>query len=51
MKMDVRFRTTRWFTRRDGKWRQLHHQGSIEEPTMLAAYQKTILGAVLGEAA
>jgi ketosteroid isomerase-like protein len=51
MKMDVRFRTTRWFTRRDGKWRQLHHHGSIEEPGMLAAYQKTILGAVLGEAA
>lgn len=50
-KMDVRFRTTRWFTRRDGKWRQLHHHGSIEEPGMLAEYQRTILGAVLGEAA
>ena len=49
-KMDVRFRTTRWFTRRDGKWRQLHHHGSIEEPEMLADYQRTILGAVLGEA-
>jgi len=51
MKMDVRFRTTRWFTRRGGAWRQLHHHGSIEEPKMLAAYQKTILGAALGEAA
>jgi hypothetical protein len=51
MKMEVRFRTTRWFTRRDGTWRQLHHHGSIEEPKMLAAYQRTILGAPLGEAA
>lgn len=50
-KMDVRFRTTRWFTRRGGAWRQLHHHGSIEEPGMLAAYQKTILGTVLGKAA
>ena len=50
-KMDVRFRTTRWFTRRDGKWRQLHHHGSIEEPGMLAEYQRTILGAALGKAA
>jgi ketosteroid isomerase-like protein len=50
-KMDVRFRTTRWFTRRAETWRQLHHHGSIEEPKMLAAYQKTILGAALGEAA
>ena len=51
LKMAIRFRTTRWFTRRGGVWRQLHHHGSIEEPGMLAAYQKTILGAVLGEAA
>jgi hypothetical protein len=31
-------------------WRQLHHHGS-KEPGLLAAYQKTILGAALGEAA
>ena len=49
--MEVRFRTTRWFTRRGGVWRQLHHHGSVEEPGMLAAYQKTVLGAALGEAA
>jgi hypothetical protein len=50
-KMEVRFRTTRWFTRRGGTWRQLHHHGSIEEPEMLAAYQKTIFGAALGQVA
>ncbi len=48
--MDVRFRTTRWFTRRGGAWRQLHHHGSIEEAGMLAAYQKIVLGMALGEA-
>ena len=47
--MDVRFRTTRWFTRRGGTWRQLHHHGSIEEPGMLAVYQKIVLGRALGE--
>jgi len=51
VKMAIRFRTTRWFTRRGGIWRQLHHHGSIEEPEMLAAYQRTILGAPLGEVA
>jgi SnoaL-like domain len=50
-KMDVRFRTTRWFTRRGGPWRQLHHHGSIKEAGMLAAYQKIVLGTALGEAA
>ncbi len=41
----LRIRTTRWFVRRDGAWRQLHHHGSIEEPALLAAYQKVIFGA------
>lgn len=41
----LRFRTTRWFVRRDGVWRQLHHHGSIEEPALLAAYQTAIFGA------
>ena len=50
-RIEVRFRTTRWFTRRDGRWRQLHHHGSIEEPGLLAAYQTTILGAPLGATA
>jgi hypothetical protein len=41
----LRIRTTRWFVRRGGVWRQLHHHGSIEEPTLLAAYQRAIFGA------
>lgn len=46
-RLDLRIRTTRWFTRQDGVWRQLHHHGSIEEPAMLAAYQSVIFGAPL----
>jgi hypothetical protein len=33
-----------------GVWRQLHHHGSIDEPAMLADYQRVILGAPLGVA-
>lgn len=47
-RIDLRIRTTRWFTRSDGAWRQLHHHGSIEEPALLAYYQRAILGAPLG---
>ena len=42
--MDLAFRTTRWFVRNDGRWRQLHHHGSIEDPKMLADYQRLIFG-------
>lgn len=42
--LDVAFRTTRWFVRKEGAWRQLHHHGSVEDPQMLAAYQKLIFG-------
>lgn len=45
--LELRFRTTRWFIETNGVWRQLHHHGSIEEPTLLADYQRAILGAPL----
>lgn len=44
----LRIRTTRWFMKVDGVWRQLHHHGSIEEPALLADYQRAIFGAPLG---
>jgi hypothetical protein len=28
-----------------GAWRQLHHHGSIDEPAMLAEYQRAIFEA------
>ena len=43
----LRFRTTRWFIKTNGAWRQLHHHGSIEEPILLADYQRAIFGAPL----
>ncbi|PLZ03748.1 hypothetical protein CY652_05060 [Burkholderia sp. WAC0059] len=45
--LDLRIRTTRWFVKIDGVWRQLHHHGSIEEPALLADYQRAIFGAPL----
>jgi quercetin dioxygenase-like cupin family protein len=47
--LDLRIRTTRWFIEKNGVWRQLHHHGSIEEPTLLADYQRAIFGAPLKE--
>jgi SnoaL-like domain len=38
----LRIRTTRWFVRSEGAWRQLHHHGSIEAPGLLADYQRPI---------
>jgi hypothetical protein len=49
--LDLRIRTTRWFVKSDGRWRQLHHHGSIEEPALLADYQRAIFGAPLDKPA
>jgi ketosteroid isomerase-like protein len=49
--IDLRIRTTRWFTKSNGVWRQLHHHGSIEEPALLAEYQRAIFGAPLDKPA
>lgn len=46
-KLELRIRTSRLFVRRGSSWRQLHHHGSIEEPNLLADYQRMILGAPL----
>lgn len=47
--LTVAFRTTRWFVRENDAWRQLHHHGSVENPQMLAAYQRLIFGEDLSE--
>ena len=36
--LELAIRTTRLFRRTDGRWRQIHHHGSIEDPDMLARY-------------
>jgi len=35
-------RTSRLFHRVDGRWRQIHHHGSIDDPDMLARYQAAV---------
>lgn len=35
-------RTTRCFGYHEGRWRQYHHHGSIDDPASLAAYQRAI---------
>jgi hypothetical protein len=51
VRRDLRFRSTPWFIRTNGVWRQPHHHGSIEEPVLLAAYQRAIFGAPLDKPA
>jgi ketosteroid isomerase-like protein len=38
--LDLAIRTTRIFRRAGRGWRQVHHHGSIEDPALLAAYQR-----------
>lgn len=45
--LELAIRTTRWFVKKDGLWRQLHHHGSIESGAMLSQYQRMIFGAAL----
>ena len=47
--LDLRIRMTLWFIKTNGVWRQLHHHGSIDEPELLADYQRAIFGAPLEE--
>jgi ketosteroid isomerase-like protein len=42
VKLDLAIRTSRIFRRVDGRWRQVHHHGSIDDPRLLDAYQKAV---------
>lgn len=42
-RLGLAIRTTRIFRWADGLWRQIHHHGSIEDPDMLARYQRAVL--------
>jgi ketosteroid isomerase-like protein len=48
VRLELRIRTSRWFVKTRGVWRQLHHHGSIDEPALLTDYQRAIFGAPLG---
>jgi SnoaL-like protein len=38
----LNIRTTRVFRLLDGRWRQVHHHGSIEDAKLLADYQSAV---------
>ncbi len=37
-------RTSRIFRKIAGRWNQVHHHGSIEDPKLLASYQAAVMG-------
>jgi ketosteroid isomerase-like protein len=43
--LSMAIRTSRIFTYREGRWQQVHHHGSIEDPELLASYQAAVRGA------
>jgi ketosteroid isomerase-like protein len=44
--LKMAIRTTRVFRLIEGGWRQVHHHGSIDDPELLAAYQKAVRASV-----
>lgn len=40
--LELKIRTTRLFRFADGRWRQVHHHGSIEDPDLLARYRAAL---------
>jgi len=42
MTLSLQSRTSRFFVLNDGRWRQFHHHGSIDDPNLLKAYQAAI---------
>ncbi len=44
LRIELAIRTSRVYRRRDGRWRQIHHHGSIETAELLSRYQAAVLG-------
>jgi|SRR5471030_991578 len=45
-RMTLAIRTSRFFSNTQGTWQQLHHHGSIEDASLLQAYQDAVLGSL-----
>lgn len=45
-RVELAIRTSRIYRRLDGRWRQVHHHGSIEDPELLARYQAAVRAAI-----
>lgn len=48
-RIELMIRTSRIFRKVAGRWRQIHHHGSIEDAAVLARYQAVVLGVGSGE--
>lgn len=42
--VNLAIRTSRFYRMECGKWKQVHHHGSIDAPELLAEYQGAVLG-------
>ncbi len=40
--IELAIRTSRIYALTDGRWRQIHHHGSIDDPALLARYQAAV---------
>jgi ketosteroid isomerase-like protein len=43
-RLSLAIRTSRIYRHIDGRWRQVHHHGSMDDPELLAAYQGAVPG-------
>lgn len=41
-RLDLTIRTSRIYRWTDGRWRQIHHHGSIDDPDLLGRYQQSV---------
>jgi hypothetical protein len=42
--IQLAIRTSRIYQLIEGRWKQVHHHGSIDDPDLLAAYQRAVRG-------
>jgi ketosteroid isomerase-like protein len=45
IRIELAIRTSRVYRREAGRWRQIHHHGSIEDPELLARYRAAVMDA------
>lgn len=43
-RIDLAIRTSRVFRKLDGRWQQVHHHGSMDDPALFERYQKAVRG-------
>lgn len=41
-RLELKIRTSRFFIKQNGAWKQAHHHGSIDDPALLQQYQQLV---------